>query len=160
KCEGISSGPRPGDPNAKPLMPPQMLHMILPRKDYEIVEDSWNVVGLRGTGSKDVIVKDAFVPTYRTIAATKAMDGTAQREAGMTEPLYLMLWSTMFPLGISSATIGIAEGALAAHLDYQRERVGATGTAIKDDPYVMHAIGEAAADINAAPAGLCRHAVT
>jgi len=35
----------------------------------------------------------------------------------MTEPLYLMPWSTMFPLGISSATIGIAEGALAAHLD-------------------------------------------
>ena len=51
-----------GDADGKPLMPPQMLHMILPRKDYEIVEDSWNVVGLRGTGSKDVIVKDAFVP--------------------------------------------------------------------------------------------------
>ena len=131
-------------------MPPQMLHMILPRKDYEIVEDSWNVVGLRGTGSKDVIVKDAFVPTYRTMDATKVMDGTAQREAGMTEPLYLMPWSTMFPLGISAATIGIAEGALAAHLDYQRARVGATGTAIKDDPYVMYAVGEAAADINAA----------
>ena len=57
--------------------------------------------------------------------ATKVMDGTAQREAGMTETLYLMPWSTMFPLGITSATIGIAEGALAAHLDYQRERVGA-----------------------------------
>ena len=50
---------------ADPMMPPQMLHMILPRKDYEIVEDSWDVVGLRGTGSKDVIVKDAFVPDYR-----------------------------------------------------------------------------------------------
>src|SRR6201986_4809859 len=58
--------------------------------------------------------------------------------------------STMFPLGISAATIGIAEGALAAHLDYQRERVAATGTAIKDDPYVLYAIGEAAADISAA----------
>ena len=68
----------------------------------------------------------------------------------MTETLYLMPWSTMFPLGITSATIGIAEGALAAHLDYQRDRVGATGTAIKDDPYVMYAIGEAAAEINAA----------
>ncbi|MGV0803246.1 hydroxylase, partial [Mycolicibacterium elephantis] len=90
--------------------------------DYEIVEDSWDVVGLRGTGSKDVIVKDAFVPEYRTMDAMKVMDGTAQREAGMTEPLYLMPWSTMFPLGISAATIGIAEGALAAHLDYQRER--------------------------------------
>ena len=82
--------------------------------------------------------------------ATEVMDGTAQRKAGMTETLYLMPWSTMFPLGISSAVIGIAEGALAAHLDYQRERVGASGTAIKDDPYVMYAIGEAAADINAA----------
>jgi alkylation response protein AidB-like acyl-CoA dehydrogenase len=149
-CEWIFLGALLGDAEGKPVMPPQMLHMILPRKDYEIVEDSWDVVGLRGTGSKDVIVRDAFVPSYRTMDAFKVMDGTAQREAGMTETLYLMPWSTMFPLGISSATIGIAEGALAAHLDYQRERVSAAGTAIKDDPYVMYAIGEAAADINAA----------
>ena len=98
-CDWIILGAMRGDEKGIPVMPPQMLHMILPRKDYEIVEDSWNVVGLRGTGSKDVIVKDAFVPTYRTMDATKVMDGTAQREAGMTEPLYLMPWSTMFPLG-------------------------------------------------------------
>lgn len=149
-CDWIILGAMIGDAEGKPLMPPQMLHMILPRSDYEIVDDSWDVVGLRGTGSKDVIVKDAFVPEYRTMDAMKVMDGTAQREAGMTEPLYLMPWSTMFPLGISAATIGIAEGALAAHLDYQRERVNSSGVAIKDDPYVMYAIGEAAADINAA----------
>ena len=149
-CDWIILGAMIGDADGKPLMPPQMLHMILPRSDYEIVPDSWNVVGLRGTGSKDVIVRDAFVPSYRTMDATKVMDGTAQREAGMTETLYLMPWSTMFPLGISSAVIGIAEGALAAHLDYQRERVNSSGVAIKDDPYVMYAIGEAAADINAA----------
>lgn len=149
-CDWIFLGAMIGDSDGKPLMPPQMLHMVLPRKDYEIVEDSWDVVGLRGTGSKDVIVKDAFVPAYRTMDAMKVMDGTAQREAGMTETLYLMPWSTMFPLGISSATIGIAEGALAAALDYQRQRVNSSGVAIKDDPYVMYAIGEAAADINAA----------
>ncbi len=149
-CDWIILGAMLGDADGKPVMPPQMLHMILPRKDYEIVEDSWDVVGLRGTGSKDVIVRDAFVPTYRTMDAMKVMDGTAQLEAGMTKTLYLMPWSTMFPLGISSAVIGIAEGALAAHLDYQRERVGANGTAIKDDPYVMYAVAEAAADINAA----------
>jgi 3-hydroxy-9,10-secoandrosta-1,3,5(10)-triene-9,17-dione monooxygenase len=149
-CDWIFLGALLGDDDGRPVMPPQMLHMILPRKDYEIVEDSWNVVGLRGTGSKDVIVENAFVPTYRTMDATKVMDGTAQLDAGMTEPLYLMPWSTMFPLGISAATIGIAEGALAAALDYQRERVNSSGVAIKDDPYVMYAIGEAAADINAA----------
>lgn len=149
-CDWIILGAMLGDADGKPVMPPTPLHMILPRKDYQIVEDSWDVVGLRGTGSKDVIIKDAFVPSYRTMDATKVMDGTAQREAGMTEPLYLMPWSTMFPLGISAATIGIAEGALAAHLDYQRDRVSAMGTRIKDDPYVLYAIGEAAADINAA----------
>lgn len=149
-CDWIFLGALLGDTEGKPVMPPQMLHMILPRKDYEIVEDSWDVVGLRGTGSKDVIVRNAFVPDYRTMDAFKVMDGTAQREAGMTDTLYLMPWSSMFPLGISAATIGICEGALAAHLDYQRERVNAAGTAVKDDPYVMYAIGEAAADINAA----------
>jgi 3-hydroxy-9,10-secoandrosta-1,3,5(10)-triene-9,17-dione monooxygenase len=148
-CDWIILGAMLGDANGVPVMPPQMLHMILPRKDYEIVEDSWNVVGLRGTGSKDIIVRDAFVPDYRTMDATEVMDGTAQRRAGMTDTLYLMPWSTMFPLGITSAVVGIAEGALAAHLDYQRDRVGSYG-AIKDDPYVMYAIGEAAADINAA----------
>ncbi|AKC37319.1 putative hydroxylase [Mycolicibacterium phlei] len=149
-CDWIILGALLGDGEGKPLMPPKMLHMILPRQDYEIVEDSWNVVGLRGTGSKDIIVRDAFVPSYRVMDGDEVIDGTAQRNAGMTDTLYRMPWSTMFPLGISSAVIGIAEGALAAHLDYQRERVGAQGTAVKDDPYVLFAIGEAAADINAA----------
>lgn len=149
-CDWIFLGAMLGDTDGNMALPPTMLHMILPRKDYEIVEDSWNVVGLKGTGSKDIIVKDAFVPDYRVMNGDHVIDGTAQREYGVTETLYKMPWSTMFPLGISSAVVGIAEGALAAHLDYQRDRVGAQGTAIKDDPYVLFAIGEAAADINAA----------
>ncbi|MEV0336256.1 acyl-CoA dehydrogenase family protein [Nocardia sp. NPDC050717] len=149
-CDWIFLGAMLGDPEGKMALPPTMLHMILPRSDYTIVEDSWNVVGLKGTGSKDIIVKDAFVPDYRVMNGDHVIDGTAQREYGVTETLFKMPWSTMFPLGISSAVVGIAEGALAAHLDYQRDRVGAQGTAVKDDPYVLFAIGEAAADINAA----------
>ncbi|MFF5032924.1 acyl-CoA dehydrogenase family protein [Nocardia salmonicida] len=149
-CDWIFLGAMLGDAEGKMAMPPTMLHMILPRQDYRIVEDSWNVVGLKGTGSKDIIVKDAFVPDYRVMNGDHVIDGTAQKEYGVTETLYKMPWSTMFPLGISSAVVGIAEGALAAHLDYQRDRVGAQGTAVKDDPYVLFAIGEAAADINAA----------
>ncbi len=149
-CDWIFLGAMLGNPDGSMALPPTMLHMILPRQDYQIVEDSWNVVGLKGTGSKDIIVKDAFVPDYRVMNGDHVIDGTAQKEYGVTETLYKMPWSTMFPLGISSAVVGIAEGALAAHLDYQRDRVGAQGTAVKDDPYVLFAIGEAAADINAA----------
>jgi 3-hydroxy-9,10-secoandrosta-1,3,5(10)-triene-9,17-dione monooxygenase len=61
---------------------PQQMHFILPRSDYEIVDDSWDVVGLRGTGSKDIIVRDAFVPSYRAVDADAVIDGRASRDAG------------------------------------------------------------------------------
>lgn len=149
-CDWIFLGAMLGDADGGIAQPSTMLHVILPRSDYEIVEDSWDVVGLKGTGSKDIIVRDSFVPGYRVMNGDHVIDGTAQKEYGVTETLYKMPWSNMFPLGITAAVIGIAEGALAAHLDYQRGRVGAQGTAVKDDPYVLYAVGEAAADINAA----------
>ena len=149
-CDWIFLGAMVGGADGKPLMPPQSLHVILPRSDYRIVADSWDVVGLRGTGSKDIIVQDAFIPEYRVMNGDKVLDGTAAKEYGVTETLYKMPWSTMFPLGITSATIGICEGVLAAGIDYQRNRVGATGTLVKDDPYVLHALGEAASEIDAA----------
>ncbi|WP_305780252.1 acyl-CoA dehydrogenase family protein [Nocardia nova] len=149
-CDWIFLGALVGGDDGKPLMPPWGLHVILPRSDYEIVPDSWDVVGLRGTGSKDIIVKDAFVPDYRVMDSAKVIDGTAAKEYGVTETLYKMPWSTMFPLGITSATIGICEGLLAAGIEYQRDRVGAAGTLVKDDPYVLHALAESASEIDAA----------
>jgi 3-hydroxy-9,10-secoandrosta-1,3,5(10)-triene-9,17-dione monooxygenase len=148
-CDWIFLGAMVGDKNGIPVMPPQSLHVILPRSDYSIIDDSWDVVGLRGTGSKDIVVTEQFIPDYRVMDGSKVTDGRAAEEYGVTETLYKMPWSTMFPLGITSATIGIAEGVLAAGVAYQRERVGATGTAIKDDPYALHSLGEAAAEIDA-----------
>ncbi|QFG24459.1 acyl-CoA dehydrogenase family protein [Actinomadura sp. WMMB 499] len=157
-CDWIFLGAMLGDKDGKVAQPPNSLHMILPRSDYEIVEDSWNVAGLKGTGSKDIIVRDAFVPEYRTIPFSKIIDGTAPREAGLTNPTFLVPFSCAFPLGITSAVIGIAEGALAHHLAYQRQRVQITGTKIKDDPYVLYAISEAAEEIKASRTALIDNA--
>jgi 3-hydroxy-9,10-secoandrosta-1,3,5(10)-triene-9,17-dione monooxygenase len=153
-CQWAFLGALVGDANGAPQMPPVVLHVILPRSDYEIVADSWDVIGLRGTGSKDLIVKDAFIPSYRTLPALEVMDGTAVKKAGRTETLYNMPFSCMFPLGITSAVVGIAEGALACHIAAQKDRVAITGTKIKEDPYVLYAIGEAAAEIGASRAAL------
>src|SRR5579863_319296 len=38
--------------------------MLVPKRDFEIL-DTWHVAGLKATGSHDVAVKDAFVPSYR-----------------------------------------------------------------------------------------------
>jgi alkylation response protein AidB-like acyl-CoA dehydrogenase len=149
-CEWIFLGALVGGPDGKPAMPPKSMHVVLPRADYTIVEDSWDVIGLSGTGSKDIIVKDAFIPAYRTIDFDDVAAGeVAAERAGRTETVYRLPFWTMFPLGITAAVVGIAEGALAAHLSYQRDRVTAMGTRIRDDPYVLSAISEAAAEISA-----------
>ncbi|MFD8687497.1 acyl-CoA dehydrogenase family protein [Streptomyces sp. NPDC059651] len=153
-CRWIFLGGFLADADGNRINPPQSVHVILPRADYEIVEDSWDVVGLRGTGSKDVIVKDAFVPGYRVIEYSKVVDGSLAAESGLANPAYRLPFSAAFPLGITAAVIGICEGALAHHLDYQRGRVQITGQAVKDDPYVLYAISEAAAEIAAARSAL------
>jgi 3-hydroxy-9,10-secoandrosta-1,3,5(10)-triene-9,17-dione monooxygenase len=149
-CDWLFLGALVGDSGGKPTEPMKGMHVVLPRSDYTIVDDSWDVIGLCGTGSKDIIVDGAFIPAYRTIDAEEVAAGdVAAERVGRTETVYKLPFWAMFPLGITSAVIGIAEGALAAHLDYQRNRVTAMGTRIKDDPYVLYAISEAAADIAA-----------
>ncbi|NPC98293.1 acyl-CoA dehydrogenase family protein [Nocardioides sp. zg-DK7169] len=149
-CQWIFLGGLLAGTDGEVINPPKMVHVILPRSDYEIVEDSWNTVGLRGTGSKDVIVRDAYVPAYRVMDCDEVIDGTAVRKAGRDETLYKMPWSCTFPAGITSAIIGIAEGALETALGYQRDRINAHGTVVREDPYTLSALGEAAADIHAA----------
>ncbi|MGW5648670.1 hydroxylase [Saccharopolyspora sp. NPDC003752] len=147
-CDWIFLGAMLGDADGKPAQPVKTMHVVLPRKDYTIVEDSWDVIGLCGTGSKDVVVDGAFIPAYRTIDADEVAQGElAAERAGRTDTVYRLPFWTMFPLGITAAVIGIAEGALACHLDYQRDRVMAAGTRVRDDPHTMYAISEAAAEI-------------
>ncbi|GAA4545218.1 hydroxylase [Pseudonocardia xishanensis] len=150
-CDWIFLGAAVGDAQGNPLSPPRVLHVILPRRDYTIVEDSWNVMGLCGTGSKDIRIDGAFVPEYRTIDANEVAQGEiAAQRAGRSETLYRLPFWSMFPLGITAAVVGITEGLLTAHYGYQAGRTMATGVKVKEDPYSLYAISEAAADIAAA----------
>jgi 3-hydroxy-9,10-secoandrosta-1,3,5(10)-triene-9,17-dione monooxygenase len=149
-CDWIFLGAMVGGADGKPLMPPRGLHVILPRKDYTIVEDSWDVVGLSGTGSKDILVENAFIPGYRTIDAAEVAEGElAAERAGRTDTVYRLPFWSMFPLGITAAVIGICEGLLEHHYAYQRERTMANGNKVKEDGPSLYAIGEAAAEIAA-----------
>ncbi|MDL9938096.1 hydroxylase [Gordonia sp. ABSL1-1] len=148
-CQWDFLGALKGDGKGAPLMPPQVLHVVLPRKDYTLIDDSWDVVGLSGTGSKDVVVDKAVIPEYRTVTQEAISEGTAAAASGRDEALYKLSFGVMFPLGITSAVIGICEGALAHHIALQKDRVAVTGVQVRDDPYVLHAAGEAASEIEA-----------
>lgn len=157
-CQWAFLGAMKCDEDGNIVMPPIMLHVVIPRSEYTIIDDSWDVVGLKGTGSKDLVIEDTFVPGHRVMEYDRLLDGSQVREAGLPQTLYRMPWSCMFPLGITAATIGICEGMLAEAMNYQRERINAQGTAIREDPYVMYAMGDAAAQLRSAREALITNA--
>ena len=53
---------------------------VVPKSDFEIV-DVWHVSGLKATGSQDIVVKDAFVPAYRTVTFADNFRGVAPGHA-------------------------------------------------------------------------------
>ncbi|MFI8091950.1 hydroxylase [Streptomyces sp. NPDC086080] len=126
----------------------ETIHFVLPRADYEILHDSWDVVGLRGTGSKDIVVKDAFVPEHRLIRTNPVTDGSAGPIAGRDAALYSMPRNVIFSGAITTATIALAQGTLDAYVSWTRERSSRFGSASRD-PFQLSALAPAAADIEA-----------
>jgi 3-hydroxy-9,10-secoandrosta-1,3,5(10)-triene-9,17-dione monooxygenase len=94
---------------------------LVPLSDYEIV-DNWDVVGLQGTGSHDIVVDDVFVPEHRT---HKSMDGFLCDNPGNavnTAPLYRMPFMQVFVRAVCTATLGACEGALDAFVEVAKTR--------------------------------------
>ncbi|MDH6193981.1 3-hydroxy-9,10-secoandrosta-1,3,5(10)-triene-9,17-dione monooxygenase [Mycobacterium frederiksbergense] len=140
-----------GGPVIKDGRPVDFGSFLIPISDYTI-DDVWNVVGLRGTGSNTVVVKDAFVPRHRFLSYKAMNDGTAGGYQTNTAPVYKMPWGTIHPTTISTPIVGMAYGAYDAHVEHQGKRVRAAyaGEKAKDDPFAKIRIAEAASDIDAA----------
>lgn len=140
-----------GGPVIKDGRPVDFGSFLMPLGDYTI-DDVWHVVGLRGTGSNTLVVKDAFVPSHRFLSYRAMNDHTAAGLQTNTAPVYKMPWGTMHPTTISAPIVGMAYGAYAAHVEHQgkRMRIAFAGEKAKDDPFAKVRVAEAASDIDAA----------
>jgi alkylation response protein AidB-like acyl-CoA dehydrogenase len=134
--------------------PPQGAFFLLPVEDCEIV-DNWFVCGLTGTGSKDIVVRDRFVPAHRVLPFAETRAGTSPGARHHTNPIYrmplLMLGASM----LASTAIGAAKGALDAFLEMTtgRETRGALaggGLRMVEFATVQLRLAEAAASVEAA----------
>lgn len=85
-----------GGPVIKDGRPVDFGSFLIPRTEYTI-DDVWNVVGLRGTGSNTIVVKDVFVPRHRFLSYKSMNDGTAGGYQTNTAPVYKMPWGTVHP---------------------------------------------------------------
>ena len=127
--------------------PPDVRAFLVPRPDYE-VEDVWHVLGLKGTGSNDIIVKDAFVPEHRTHHFFHSFTMTDPGRATFTSRDYKYPFGVIFAYSLSIVTIGMADGALEAFREDMKVRLGAyDGAKAMEDPFVRHRLAEAEAMI-------------
>ncbi|ARS29487.1 acyl-CoA dehydrogenase family protein [Sphingomonas sp. KC8] len=128
--------------------PPDLRTFLLPRSDYQVIKGTWDVSGLQGTGSFDIVVDRAFVPEYRT---HKSIDGFLCTNPGQKEndgPLYRLPWAQVFVRAVSTSAFGSARAAIRAGLDIMNSRVSSyTGKAAKGDPLLHAALARAVAEV-------------
>ena len=124
---------------------------LLPISDYEI-DDVWDTVGLRGTGSNDILVADAFVPEHRSLSFTDVSRCKCPGHEVNKAPLYRLPYGSLFSYAITMPIIGMATGAYDAHVAYQRDRVRASyvGQKAAEDPHGQVRVARAAADLDSA----------
>lgn len=115
---------------------------LLPKKDYQIV-DNWDVVGLKGTGSHDIVVDDAFVPEHRTHRMREDGGG---RKFMHKPPLYRLPFMQVFSRAVSTPTLGATEGALEKYIELARTRL-AGGIRMRDDPNARRLAAEVDAGV-------------
>jgi len=127
---------------------PDYRTFLVPRSDVSI-SDNWHTVGLKGTGSKEVVIDGAFVPEYRT---HRAMDGFAGTSPGLSAnpaALYRLPFGQIFVRAVSSASIGALQGALIAFREHGSKRVSINDMGrTAEDPAAALAAADAALAID------------
>ncbi|MBV9863583.1 MAG: acyl-CoA dehydrogenase family protein [Alphaproteobacteria bacterium] len=135
--------PRLG-PDGKPLY----WRGLFRRAEAEILPGSWDVAGLRGTGSFDWTVEDVFLPERRTMVhAGIPLDNQWERWPGITYALPTQCWVGPHH---SAVITGIARAGIDALIELAGGKTprGRTGM-LCDNPQVQDAVGRADAILNA-----------
>ncbi|WP_244464223.1 acyl-CoA dehydrogenase family protein [Bradyrhizobium japonicum] len=123
---------------------------LLPKGDYKVL-DTWNVAGLRGTGSCDVEVRDAFVADYMTVAVGDLAGGPTPGSKVNPNPLYALPVFSLFPYVLSGVALGNAQVCLDDYAEVARHRISTYNRAkLSDFQSTQIKIAEASAKIDAA----------
>lgn len=118
---------------------------MLPRADYTVV-NNWDVVGLKGTGSNDIKVVDAFVPEYRTQKLIDGFNCTSPGNAVNKAPVFKLPFGQVFVRSVCTASLGALEGALDAFLETAKTRMVGPNMQ-KNDPFTRQIASEVKAAI-------------
>jgi alkylation response protein AidB-like acyl-CoA dehydrogenase len=122
---------------------------LLPRSDYQIV-DTWFVSGLRGSGSKDIVIEDMFIPDHRVLDRDRGGDEERNgweihQSDRYRMPLHVLLgWDLVAPM------IGIAQGTIE---EFTAQLSGTSGPGrTADSDAVQLRLAQASAEVDSSRA--------
>ena len=115
---------------------------LLPKADFEIV-NNFDVLGLRATGSHDIQVTDAFVPTHRTHRTNDHSDEGCLGRAVNPGWLYRIPFTQVFQRAVSTACLGATDGAIVSFRNRAASFVGKHGAKTAEDVNAQLAVSEA-----------------
>ena len=133
----LTSVRRPGDPKLSLSDRSTSLIFLVPKQEVRLI-DTWDVVGLRGTGSFSFEMDNHFVPATHTYdpASTPREDG----------PLYCIPTMLLFGSGFATVALGAARAALDAAIELARGKVEMLEErALRDRSTTHRAVAEAEA---------------
>jgi alkylation response protein AidB-like acyl-CoA dehydrogenase len=118
---------------------------MLFRRERAKIDDVWQVVGLRGTGSDTYSVTDQFVDDAHTLTRDRPEE---RRERGL---LYRFSGMNIYAAGFAAVALGIARATLDAFIELARGKTPAlTQTALRNSGVIQSAIGVADAKLQSA----------
>ena len=128
--------------NPTPDGMPEWRMYLVPKTDYEIV-DTWHTSGLKGTGSNDIVIKDAFVPAYRMFLMTGNITCSGPGQAVNTSALYRLPFGQVFGGGVAYAAIGALQAMIDDFRSYAQNRIRLGNRKTVEDPDALLVLGEA-----------------
>ncbi len=153
-CNWVSPALTVEGPNGEPVRK----WFLVPRSDFEIVDD-WYTIGLKGTGSKTIVVDDIFIPDIRAVMSTDMQAGTSPGASYHANPQYGASSVCIFTPPLAGTAIGAARGFLAAFEARMRGRLAVAEAAqAGEHQATMIRWARACADIDAARALLMESA--
>jgi len=110
-------------PSEDKAAPPAPGFLLVPKADW-VVEDSWNVAGQAGTGSKTILIdKPTFVPQHRKVMIAQLASGTAPGTAINSNRIYRVPMLSALPVCLVSPLLGTALGAVEEFINLCGTRV-------------------------------------
>ncbi len=120
---------------------------MLFRQDQIVWTSTWDVVGLRGTGSDTYTVNDLFVPESYTVRRD------VDDERRIDDPFYRFTSTSAYSCGFAGVSMGIARGMMEALKDLARDKKPShTARVLRDSPVMHHLVAEHEATLRSARA--------